>query len=323
MILNKFLRLLAPEPGDTGSTPSPVDRGDLLEGDINPDDPDGELAKDEVKEDPQVKELEKELEADDKPADDKKKDSRIPLSRHKEILEKERESRAALERQLAQYQKGDQLAEMNAELTAAENNILKMEKEYATLLTDGEIEKATALMAQIRKTEREMTEAKSDMKIHAAEIRATERARYNTAVDRIESAYPALNPEHEDFDAEVTAEVMELQDAYKLKGLTPTAALQKAVKLLVEPRTARQQTAVDSTPRVAEKDVAAERKKDGALKTAAAVAKTPPSLSRTGLNSDKLGGGNLDAAAVMKMSQKEFAQLSESDLAKMRGDDLT
>ena len=298
------------------SEPTAADRGDLLEDDIAVEAP----ATEEVKEDLAVKELEADLTSEkDEP---KKKDARIPLARHKEILEKERESRAALERQLAQYQKGDQIADMNAELTAAENNIIKMEKEYATLLTDGEVEKASALMQQIRRTEREMAEAKSDMKIHAAEIRATERARYNTAVERIESAFPSLNPDHDDFDEALTSEVMELQDAYKMKGLTPTMALQKAVKMLVEPRTTKQEVATTSQPRVSEKDVAAERKKDGAIKTAAALAKTPPSLTKVGMNSDKLGGGNLDAAAVMKMSQKEFAQLSESDLAKLRGDDL-
>ncbi len=317
MIL-KHYRLYAPEPGDSGSTP--VDRGDLLEEDINPDDPDGEL--EAIKDDPKVKELEAEIEAP-KDEDPKKKDSRIPLARHKEILEKEREQRADLERQLAQYQKGDQLADMNAELTAAENAIIKMEKEYATLLTDGEVEKASVLMQQIRKTERDMAEAKSDMKIHAAEVRATERARYNTAVDRIESAFPILNPDHEKFDAAMTAEVMDLQDAYKTKGLTPTAALQKAVKMLIEHRyTARQEEATEVTPNVSKKDVAAERRKEAAGKTADAMSKTPPSLGRTGMNSDKLGGGSLDAAAVMKMSQKEFAQVSESDLAKMRGDTI-
>lgn len=319
-MIKPFFRLYAPEPGDSGSTPSPVDRGDLLEveTDVNPDDPDGELAP-SVKDDPKVKELEADLEHKDEAP---KKDSRIPLSRHKEILEKERESRAALERQLAQYQQGDQLKDMNADLTAAENNIIKMEKEYATLLTDGEVEKASALMQQIRKTERDMAEAKSDMKIHAAEVRATERARYNTAVERIEAAYPELNPDHDSFDQDVSTEVLDLMEAYKVRGMTPTAALQKAVKVLVEPRTTRQQAAVDNTPRVTDKDVAAERKKDGAMKTAAAVAKTPPSLARTGMNSDKLGGGPLTADAVMKMSQKEFAQLSESDLAKMRGDEI-
>jgi len=320
-ILKTFLRL-APEPGDSGSTPV-VDRGDLLE-DLNPGDPDGDLSSkiEEIKADPKVKEIEDELK-DDSPADDtKKKDSRIPLARHKEILEKERESRAALERQLAQYQQGDQLKDMNADLTAAENNIIKLEKEYHDLLAAGELDSANALMQQIRKTERDMAEAKSDMKIHAAEVRATERARYNTALERIESAFPSLNPDHDDYDEEAMSEVVDLKEAYQLKGLTPTMALQKAVKLIVEPRTTKQEMATSTRPQVSERDVAAERRKDAANKTADAVSKTPPSLARTGMNSDKLGGGALDAAAVMKMNQKEFAQLSESDLAKMRGDTI-
>lgn len=316
MILKHF-RLFAAEPDTSGS--GPVDRGDLLEDDINPDDPDDTLAKDEVKDDPKVKELEADLEAKD---DAPKKDSRIPLARHKEILEKEREARATLERQLAQYQKGDQLADMNAELTAAENKIITMEKEYATLLTDGEVEKASALMQQIRRTEREMAEAKSDMKIHAAEVRATERARYNTALERIESAFPELNPDHDEYNEATMSEVVELKDAYQMKGLTPTAALQKAVKVLVEPRTTRQEVATSSQPRVSDKDVAAERKKEAVAKTTQTVAKTPASLNRAGLDSDKLGGGELDPRAVMKMSQKEFAQLSEATLAKMRGDEI-
>lgn len=319
MTLNKFFRLYAPEPGDTGS----VDRGDVLseDHDIDPENPDAE----EVKNDPKVKELKEEIEAEETKDDEPKakKDSRIPLSRHKEILEKEREQRAALERQLAQYQQGSQLASVNEEITALENNVLKLEKEYANLLTDGEIDKATAVMQQIRKAERDMAESKSDMKIHAAEIRATERARYNTALERVEAAFPTLNPDHDDFDETAMAEVADLKSAYEMKGLTPTAALQKAVKMIVEPRTTRQEVATSSNPRVSEKDVAAERKKGAVEKTVKAVSKTPPSLSRVGLDGDKLGGGADSAEAVMRMSQKEFAQLSDEALARMRGDDLS
>ncbi len=177
-------------------------------------------------------------------------------------------------------------------------------------------------MQQIRKTERDMAEAKSDMKIHAAEIRATERARYATAIERVEAAFPELNPDHDEFNPESAAEVLDLMEAYKTRGMTPTAALQKAVKMIVEPRTGRQQAAVDNTPRVTEKDIAAERKQAAVEKTSKAVAKTPASLGRTGLDSDKLGGGELDPRAVMKMNQKEFAALSDATLAKMRGDDL-
>ena len=317
MILNKFFRLYAPEPGDTGS----VDRGDNL--------PEDNVVTDveDVKDDPKVKELKEEIDAEAEEAKDEepkaKKDSRIPLSRHKEILEKEREQRASLERQLAQYQNGQQVANVNEEITALENNVLKLEKEYASLLTDGEIDKATAVMQQIRKAERDMAESKSDMKIHAAEIRATERARYNTALERVEAAFPTLNPDHDDYDEAAMAEVADLKSAYEMKGLTPTAALQKAVKMIVEPRTTRQEVATSSNPRVGEKDVAAERKKDAVEKTVKAVGKTPPSLSRVGLDGDKLGGGANSAEAVMKMSQKEFAQLSEEALARMRGDDLS
>ena len=317
MILNKFFRLCDPEPGDTGS----VDRGDNL--------PEDNVVEDvaDIKDDPKVKELKEEIDAEAEEAKDEepksKKDSRIPLSRHKEILEKEREQRASLERQLAQYQNGQQVANVNEEITALENSVLKLEKEYASLLTDGEIDKATAVMQKIRKAERDMAESKSDMKIHAAEIRATERARYSTALERVEAAFPTLNPDHDDFDEAAMAEVADLKSAYEMKGLTPTAALQKAVKMIVEPRTTRQEVATSSNPRVGEKDIAAERKKDAVEKTIKAVTKTPPSLSRVGLDGDKLGGGMNSAEAVMKMSQKEFAQLSDEALAKMRGDELS
>ncbi len=325
----KHYRLYAPEPDAAGSGPSAADRGDLLPDndgeDLDPDAPDAK-AKPDVKDDPKVKEVEAELtkdaEADADAKDPKKKDARIPLSRHEAVLNKEREKRAELERQLAQYQQGSQVADLNSEITALENSVMAMEKEYANLLTDGEVDKATAVMAKIRQAERAMNESKSDMKIQAAEIRATERARYNTALERIENSFPTLNPDHDEYDEDVMTEVADLKSAYELKGLTPTAALQKAVKMIVEPRTTRQEIATSTTPRVSDKDVAAERKKDAATKTAKAVGATPPSLSRTGLDSDKLGGGADSAAAVIKMSQKEFASLSESVLAKMRGDEL-
>lgn len=330
MVISKLLfrRFHRPEDEASGGGGTAPDRGDFLPDpdakDIDPEAPDTEL-----KDDPAVKKLADELadEADPEPKGedapkDKKKDSRIPLSRHEAVLQKEREKRADLERQLAQYQNGKQVADLNEEITKLEDTVVGLEKEYAKLLTDGEIDKATEVMAKIRKTERQMNESRSDMKIQAAEARATERARYNVALERIEIAFPELNPDHESYSEDTMAEVVELKEAYQLKGLTPTAALQKAVKLLVEPRTSRQEIATSATPRVGAKDVAAERKKDAAVRTADALEKTPPSLTKSGLNSDRMGGGAVDAAAVMKMSQKEFASLSEATLAKMRGDEL-
>jgi hypothetical protein len=306
-------------PQDQAVPPTALERGDILpEDDIDPENPDAEVV---------AAELEAELETDkeDKEEKESKKDSRIPEARHKAILEKEREKRADLERQLAQYQNGQQVATVNEQITAAEDSIMKMERQHAELLTDGEIDKAVALMSQIRRAERDMAEAKSDMKIHAAEIRATERARYNTGLERIEAAYPELNPDHEDYSEELMAEVAELKDAYQMKGLTPTVALQKAVKALVEPRTTKQEMATSTTPRVNEKDVAAERKAAAVAKTEKAVRTAPPSLARTGIDSSRMGAGANEAQAVMSMSQAEFKKFAEANpeaMARMRGDTI-
>lgn len=291
--------------------PAPKDEAPADEDDIDPEDPDA---------DPKAEDKDKK---DDEP---KKKDSRIPLSRHKDLLEKERAKRADLEQKLAQYQQGTQVATLNESITAAEGEILKLEKDYATMLADGEVEKATALMAKIRGLERQMSEAKSDMKIAAAEARATERARYNIVLERIESAYPELNPDSDSYDEDMMQDVADLKASYESRrNLTPTAAMQKAVEKLLGTRTKAQEKVIDTTPRVSEKDVAkekaAERKKEAVARTAEAVGKQPPSTAKAGMDSDK-AGGSLNAKDIMKMSQADFAKLSEADLARMRGDEV-
>ena len=312
-----FSRLMAPA-GDDGSDTGGTDRGDDF---VSTED------EDEVATAPAAAAGgEDDEDADDAdptadPAADKKREQRIPLSRHKDMLEKERTRRADLERQLAQYQRGNDVAALNEDITAAENSILKMEQDYNELLSDGELKQASALMTKIRQTERSIVEAKSDMKIAAAESRATERARYNLVLERIEPAYPQLNEDHEDFDADLMEDVIDLKDAYQRKGLTPTAAMQKAVDKVVGTANKRQEAVIDTTPRVTTKDVAAERKKAAVSKTMDAVSRTPPSTARVGLDSNKAGGA-LTASDVIKLSQDDFRQLPDSALAKMRGDEL-
>lgn len=327
-MFKRFYTLQNSEVGAAGG--GSVDRGDNLEPEVKgPTAEETAAAEAAAAEEAAAAALAAEIEAKEKQKeegegeeDTKKKDSRIPASRHKEILEKEREKRTAVEQELAKYKQGGVIADVNAEITSLENSVATMEKEYAQLLTDGEIDKATAKMGEIRKAERAMAEAKSDLKIQAAEIRNTERARYNITLERIEAAYPTLNPDHDDFDEEIMDEVVELKDAYQLKGFTPTQALQKAVKLLVEPRTTKQEIATSSEPRVPGKDKGAERKAEAVAKTVKAVGATPPSLDKVGMDSNKAGGGALDAKAVMNMSQKEFAALNPETLALMRGDTI-
>lgn len=289
---------------EPAAKPAPAPKAADSDDDVDPEDPDA---------DPEAEEETK--------AEKKQREQRIPLSRHKDLLEKERAKRADLERQLSQFQRGTEVASLNQDITQAEESILAMEKQYNALLGEGELDKAAALMSKIRQAERSIGDAKNDMKIAAAEARATERARYNVALERIEAAYPSLNEDHADYDEGLMEDVIDLKGAYERKGLTPTAAMQKAVDKLLGTSTKKQEAAIDTTPRVADKDVAAERKKDAVKKTLDAVGKTPPSTTKVGMDSDK-AGGSLTAKDVMKLSQDDFRKLPDDVLARMRGDEL-
>lgn len=254
-----------------------------------------------------------------------KRDARITVGRHKEILEKQRAKdaaqRAELERQLAQFQQGQQVAEINAELTAAEKRLEGLEAEYTQLITDGHVEKATAKMREIRRLDSEINTSKSDMKIAAAESRAIERGRYLISLERVEAAYPQLKPEAAEFDPELLSDVADLKSTYERRGMTSTDALQKAVARLIPAVTTKQEEATTVKPKVDAAAVAAERKAAAVEKTAKAVTGQPPLLSKVGTDSDKIGGG-LEAKNVIKLPYKDFAALSEEQLARVRGDVL-
>lgn len=264
--------------------------------------------------------VEAEVKEEPKPA---KKDTRIPLARHEELLNKERERRAALETELANSRQGQRVAAANVDIAKAEERLLALEEEHAQLVTDGEAKKAAGKMAEIRKLERSIIESRADMNIQAAEARAYERVRYDMVCDRLEEAYPMLDEKHKDFDAEKSAEVMELMQGYVATGkYTRADALQKAVKVLMPAVTTRQEKAIESDVRVDPAEVAKNARTLAARNKAAEVAaKQPPDITKVGMDSDKLGG-KLDAGKVIKMSQDQFAKLDDETLARLRGDEL-
>lgn len=319
-----FARLMAPagaDGADAGGTDT-ADRGDDLDVAVEDDPKDVKDAlKDPFEDEDEDKEDEDKAEKDgeDKPKA-KAKDSRIPLARHKDILAKERAQRDALEQRLAQYEKGSQVAKTNEDLTKAEDAILGMEKQYNQLLADGEVEKASELMSKIRRAEREVVETKAEMRAQVAEARARESARYDIVLERIEESYPALNPDADEFDSELMQDVVDLKDVYQRRGMTPTKAMQAAVKKLLGQETSAQKGATDVTPRVDAKDVATERKRSATAKATDAARRTPPSSRDVGIDSDK--AGILTAKDVIRLDQDKFAKLAEDQLAKLRGDEV-
>lgn len=255
-----------------------------------------------------------------------KQDTRMPLARHKEILEKERAQRAAVEQENTRLRQGTKLADTNEQLTTSENTLMGLEKEYAKLVVDGDAVQAAEKMREIRMAERSISETKANFNIQAAEARAYERVKYDTTVERLEAAYPAINPDHDDFDEELTTEIVELRDGYVATGKYSRAeAIQKAAKTLLGTRTTRQETAVVVDVKVDKADLAKataeERRLAQLKKNVDAATKQPASTAKVGLDSDKIGG-TLSSKEVMKMNQDQFAKLSETDLARIRGDEL-
>lgn len=259
-----------------------------------------------------------------------KKDSRMPISRHKEILERERAQRAELEKKLQAYEGGDRVAATNEKIKATEQKIDELDKQYAKHVVDGEHEKAAEIRKQMRALESEIVEQKSDLKAQAATARAVEKVRYDTAVERLEAAYPVLNPESDEFDEDTSQDVIDLSVTYQRRGMTPAEAIQKAAKKLLGTETKKQASATSVKPRVDEEDVEAEKKKLAkeeerkraqVQKNLDANKKQPPDTSKVGMDHDKAGGG-ISAKDVMRMSQEDFNKLTEEQLARMRGDAL-
>jgi len=269
--------------------------------------------------------------ADDKgdKADDKTKrrDDRIPLKRHEEILAKERERRQVLETQLAATRSAAEVASTNEAVTKLENSLAPLEEKYAKALTDGDPAAVTAALREIRKVEGQISQARLQFETQAAEARAYERARYDAAVDRIEEAFPQLKDGSPEYDADLDDQVTALMQGYLSRGgYTKTAALQKAVQVVMKPQTRDQKRAAETDVRVDKEDVAAklaeERRAAARTKAADTINKSPADLDG-GIDSDKVGGsGKLTAKEVIRMDPTAFSKLTERELALARGDEL-
>jgi hypothetical protein len=247
----------------------------------------------------------------------------IPLDRHEKLLKKERARREELEAQLAQSRTGAEVAKVNDQLTGIEDELVAMEEKYNELLAEGDTKQAAVMMTQIRRKNAELNAIASEQRDAEIMARAVEKVRYDEALERIEEAYPALNPTNEEFDEDVLQDVVDLMRAGQRRGLSPTKALQRAVARTLGADTGGQKSATTTTPRVDEKDVAADvaaqRRSDAVKRNIDAAKRTPPATHRVGAGND-VAGGALTAKTIMNMSEAEFEKLSETDLARARGD---
>jgi len=251
-------------------------------------------------------ELEEELAVEEKSV----KKPMVPKARLDEVLAKQK----ALQKQLDEINAANEKAEEAPEAYDFDAK----EVEYQNMVLDGETEKAVALRREIRKAERDTLEYEMRQEMSQTVNQDRQMTALQQAANAMEDAYPVFNRDSDDYNEDITNEVVELRDAFIMKGYEAVDALSKAVKYVVKDHDLDQ--AQESAPSLAGKaqksDELAKKRAQVSKKLKAAEAQ-PPELP--GESSSMHGERAMDLSA---MTEEEFAALPEATLKRLRGDIL-
>lgn len=235
----------------------------------------------------------------------------VPKSRLDEVLAKQK----ALEKQL------DDLKAQKQEPGEAPSAYAFDEKEveYQNLVLDGESQKAAALRKEIRAAERAQLEYELTSKIGESVSQSQQATALQQAASELEDNFPVFNRNSDQYNEDYTQEVIDLRDAFIVKGENPVAALAKAAKFVLreydlvdmgEPAAAPSLSA-ETAPRL---DEVAKKRAEVSRKLKAAESQ-PPEMP--GESSSARGEKGLDIAS---MTEDEFNALPEATLRRLRGD---
>ena len=308
--------------GDDKNTP--VDRGDEVkspldtagkggdEGDAGKDlDTDTGDKLDEGDETPEERAEREKQEAEEA----KKRNIRIPKARFDEAQAKARAREQALLEEIDRLKGGQQASATQKAVSDMKSKIDELQDKYEDLILDGKKDEARKIRKQVDAMREELVEYQTSVKSDAARKAAVDELSYNAQLAGLEAKYPALNPEHEDFDEDRTNEVATLLNAFVKSGVKRADALSKAVKYVLG---APPEQKVSDAGKV----LAEQRAKTAREKAAEADKKQPPNSAKVGLDSDKAGKGGEQGIDVMRLSQDKFSKLDEETKAKLRGDEL-
>jgi hypothetical protein len=257
-------------------------------------------------EEPEQAEEEPEIEPEDEP-----KKPMVPKSRLDEVLAKQK----ALQKQLDDLM----AAKEQVENAPDQYDFAEKEIEYQNLVLDGESQKAAALRAEIRQAERVQLEYELSQKMEQKVTQNQQMTALQQAASDLEANFPVFDRSSSEYSEEYTQEVIDLRDAFIVKGENAVAALSKAAKYVIK------EYGLDSSgeaPSLANKS--APRQADEVAKKRAEVSRKlkaassqPPELP--GESSASRGER---AADLSNMTEDEFNALPEATLKRLRGDIL-
>lgn len=233
----------------------------------------------------------------------------VPKARLDEVLQKQK----ALQKQLDDMK----AAQAPAEDAPEAYDFSAKELEYQTLVLDGEAEKAANLRADIRMAERIQIEYEMTQKMTDTVSNNQQASALQQAASTLEAEFPIFNAKSDEYDETLTQEVIDLRDAFIIKGDNPVAALSRAAKFVIS-----ENGLVDNTPALSTS--AAKAATDEVSKKRAEVSRKlkvadsqPPEMAGEG--AAVRGEAALD---VLNLSEEEFNALPEATLKRLRGDIL-
>ena len=245
----------------------------------------------------------------------------IPKSRFDSAVQKERERAETAERRLAEVERNQGKIQRNADLTKLEKDVRELRALEHKALIDNDEEKAATLSTEADRLNRQIAIQQAGDMSAAAKDQALEEMRMEVAIENIESNYPQLDENSEEFDQDVTDDVLDKQRGYmERERLSPSKALLKAVKYVLGRQAAAAQEAQPTGKTglsAASKGI--DRKAAAVSKNVGAAGRQPASTKPVGADSDKYGQASVTPDAA-QMSYEEFSALPDSTKAKMRGD---
>jgi hypothetical protein len=270
----------------------------------------------EAPEEPEVTEEEaeepsalgEEPEIEDEP---EQKKPMVPKSRLDEVLAKQK----ALQKQLDDLMAAKEQIENAPETYDFEAK----EIEYQNLLLDGESQKAAALRAEMRRAERAQIEYEMAQKMEQKVTQNQQMTALQQAAADLEANFPVFDRSSDQYNEAYTQEVIDLRDAFIVKGENAVAALSKAAKFVIKEYDLDFGTEAPSlSTKAAPKQVdeVAKRRSEVSRKLKAAEAQ-PPELP--GESSASRGERATD---ISNMTEEEFSALPEATLKRLRGDIL-
>lgn len=237
----------------------------------------------------------------------------VPKTRLDEVLQKNK----AMQKELEELKAKEQ-----APKEAPKYDFDAEEVKLQNLILDGQAEAAAKKRAEIRSAEREQITFEVEQKMRQEIQVSNQQNAIMDASKQIEAEFPVFDQNSEQYNEQLTTEVVDLAEALGLKGYDGADAMHKAVKYVVAEHNlavpapeAPQQTQAPQKTKPSVDEVA--KKRSEVAKKLKTAEQQPPNLP--GESSSAHGEQPLD---ISNMSEDEFNALPAATIARLRGDVL-